>query len=168
MALILFCLCIIGVFIDSSFCLSINESKSLDVRLNADVQPIDYIIDLTPYFDSSAVGKKPLTFDGICTITIKTMKPNVDAITVHKQDLDILDVSVTKKPGFFSPFPWKVDHISIKSKEFDNMTNKYTVKLSSPLVKDESYDLNFKYTGKLRSDMTGFYMSKYNEGNLTK
>lgn len=168
MPIILFGLCIIGILIDSCFCTSINESKSFDYRLNTDILPIDYIIDLTPYFDDSVAGKMPFTFDGICTITIKTNKPNLDAITVHKDDLDILDVSVTKKPGFFAPFPWKVDHIAIKSNEYNNITNKYTMKLASPLVKDESYDLNFKYTGKLRTDMTGFYRSSYKEGNVTK
>lgn len=168
MALLVFSLCIIGIFIDFGSCTSLNQNASVNYRLNTDIQPIDYIIDLTPYFDNSVVGKTPFTFDGICTITIKANKLNMDTIIVHKHDLDIIDVSLTKKPGFFAPFPWKVEHIDIKSKEYDNITHKYTVKLVSALAKDESYDLNFKYTGKLQSDMTGFYRSSYKDGNVTK
>lgn len=168
MARRMFNLCLIGIFIDLCFCTSLNQSDAINYRLNTDVQPIDYIIDLTPYFDDTVAGKSPFTFDGICTITIKTNKLNIDTITVHKQDLDISDVSLTKKPGFFAPFPWKIEHINIKSKEYDNITHKYTVRLASPLVKDESYDLNFKYTGNLQDDMTGFYRSSYKDGNNTK
>lgn len=169
MALIVFSLCLTGIFIGFGSCTSLNQSAAINYRLNADIQPIDYIIDLTPYFDNSVVGKMPFTFDGICTITIKTNKLNMDTIIVHKhEDLDVIDVSLTKKPGFFAPFPWKIDHINVKSTEYDNITHKFTVKLASALVKDESYDLNFKYTGKLQNDMTGFYRSSYKDGNVTK
>lgn len=168
MASLVFSLCLFGIFIDFGSCTSLNQSTALNYRLNTDIQPIDYIIDLTPYFDSSVVGKNPFTFDGICTITIKANKLNIDTITVHKQDLDIIDVSLTKKPGFFAPFPWKIEHINIKSKEYDNITHKYTVKFASPLTKDESYDLNFKYTGNLQNDSIGFYRSSYKDGNVTK
>lgn len=165
MASIVFSLCIVSLFIDFRFCTSLNQSLAIDYRLNTDIQPIDYIIDLTPYFDND---KTPLKFDGITTITIKTNKTNTDIITVHKQDLDIMDVSVTKKPGFFSPFPWKIEHIDVKSKEYDNITHKYTIKLVSPLINDETYDLNFKFTGNFRNDMSGFYRSSYKDGNITK
>lgn len=167
MASIVFSLVLIGVFMDFGSCITLNQNTTINYRLNTDIEPIEYIIDLTPYFDKNVVGKEPFTFDGICTITIKANQMNLDTIVVHKQDLNITDVSVTKKPGFFSPFPWKIEHINVKSTKYDNITHKFTVILESPLNKDESYDLNFKYTGKLRNDMTGFYRSSYKDGNYT-
>lgn len=168
MASIVFSLILLGVFMSFGSCSSLNQNVTINYRLNTDIEPIEYIIDLTPYFDNKVLGKMPFTFDGICTITIKANQMNLDTIVVHQQDLNITDVSLTKKPGFFSPFPWKIEHINVKSTTYDNVTHKFSVILTSPLNKDESYDLNFKYTGNLRNDMTGFYRSSYGEGNVTK
>lgn len=172
MAQISFSLCI-GIFIVSSSCASENQNKPLNYRLNTDILPIDYTVELTPYFDGSGVGKVPFTFDGIVTITIKARRANVDTITVHKLDLDIHGVSLTKnssllRPWKRAPFIRKIQNIAIKSNEYDDDTHKYSVKLASPLIRGEAYDMHFWYTGKVQSDMTGLYRSSYVEGSVTK
>lgn len=159
--------CTISSFIVAGSCALTNQNRSIDYRLNTDILPIEYIVDLTPYFDGSVFGKTPFTFDGIVTIAIKSIRPNVDTITVHKQDLNIHDVSVRKQSGI-SPFPGRVENIAVKSNDYDNITHKLMVKLVSPLVQNALYELKFSYTGNLRTDMTGFYRSSYTEGNDTK
>lgn len=166
MKVFIFVLCVIGILTDFCSSLPINEVKTLNYRLNTDIKPLNYIIDLTPYFDDSVNGKEPFTFDGICTITIKTTKSNIDTITLHKEDLYILEQSLTKRSK--SQFSQNDENIDIKSKNYNNETNKYTLKLASTLIKDEHYVLNFKYNAKLRTDLYGFYRSSYREGNMTK
>lgn len=159
---------LIGILTD--FCSSspINEVKTINYRLNTDVEPLDYIIDVTPNFDRNVNGKEPFSFDGICTITIKVRQSNVNTITLHKQDLDIVEQSLTRKQALNVKFPEEVKIIDIKSNNYNNETNKYTLKLASTLVKDEHYVLNFKYNAKLRTDLYGFYRSSYRDGNITK
>lgn len=167
MRLFVFSLCLIGTL--TNLCLSspINEIKTINYRLSTDVEPLDYIIDLTPYFDSNVNGKKPFTFDGICEITIKARKSNVDTITLHKEDLNILEQSLAKKSKSVS-LSQRDESIDIKSNDYNEITNVYTLKLTSPLVKDEIYALKFKYVGNLQTNMHGLYRSSYQKGNVTK
>lgn len=72
------------------------ENEKLDYRLNTDIRPIDYLIEVTPYFDDEAPGKKAFSFDGIVRITLKTSKSNVNQIVLHKQDMDIKAKNLTK------------------------------------------------------------------------
>lgn len=154
MKVFIFVLCIITFCVHLNKSSPINDNKTLNYRLNTDVEPLDYTIELTPHFDRSVNGREPFTFDGICTITIKASKSNVDTITLHKQDLNILEERLMS--------------IDIISNNYNNETNKYTLKLASPLVKDKTYVLNFIFNAKLRTDLYGFYRSSYRDGNITK
>lgn len=167
MNLFLLSLCIISTFGGFAYSKALNESKRLNYRLNTDIEPLDYIIDVTPYFDNSVPGKEPFTFDGICTITLKTAKTNIDTITLHKLNLNITEESLVKKSKLFANLPQKVQQIDIKSNDYEAETDKYTLKLAAPLVEDELYVLNFKYTGSL-TNQNGFYRTVYQEGNVTK
>lgn len=168
MKLSILSLCLIGISSDFGSCSPINEIKTLNYRLNTDIKPLDYIIELTPYFDSSVNGNEPFTFDGICTITLHATKSNVDTITLHKQDLKILEQSLKMRSNSNSSFPQSDEDIDIKSNDYNNITNIYTLKLAVPLIKDELYVLKFRYIGRLQTDMHGLYRSSYQKGNVTK
>lgn len=163
-------LCIIVILVEIGFgAANINQNETLDYRLNIDVEPCDYILEFTPYFNDSTInGKEPFTFDGICKISIRTRKAGVNTITIHKQNLDIYEQSLSKKQELFDPFPWHIEKIAIQSTEYNNITHKYTIKLTSSLIQDVSYLLTFKYTGQLSTNMYGFYRSSYKDGNVTK
>lgn len=154
--------CIIAIF--AGICSGVKENDTLDYRLNADIEPIDYIIDVTPYFDSSVPGKKQSTFDGTCTITIKATKANVSAITLHKGNLNITAQSLTRA----NKSTQNVENIEISSSDFNKKTNKYTLKLASSLIPNNEYILKFEYIGELYTDGVAFYRSSYQEGNVTK
>ena len=168
MNLVLLSLFTVSIFGNFVYSIAINESEQPNYRLNSDIEPLDYIIDVTPYFnDSNVPGKEPFTFDGICTITLKATKPTIDTITLHKFNLNIVEQSLAKKSALLAQLPSKTEQIIIKSNEYDNRTEKYTLKLASTLVKDELYILTFKYTGSLTNGQ-GFYRTAYKEGNVTK
>lgn len=147
-------LCLIGFLSDIRVGASTSQSGSVNYRLNTDIEPIDYIIAVTPHFESS-------TFDGICTITLKTSKTNVRAITLHQRDLKIIEQRLMKKSS-------NAGNINIISSDYDQTTEKYTLKLASSLAKDELYQLYFNYTGSTKSSSHGFYQSSYVEGNIKK
>lgn len=164
MSFISLSVCIIGVLLfiaDVSFSAPAEvitaELKKPNYRLNTDVEPIVYTIEVTPYFD----GKKVFTFDGTVEIQLKTREKNVDEIVLHIEDLDIKRKTLTKKPGFYAPFPFNLENLSIKGDKYDKTTSKYTIQLTKPLVRDEVYTLTFEYVGNLQSDMHGFYRSSY-------
>lgn len=156
-----FSLCLVGFISDSCVATTLNQGNYPNYRLNTDIEPIDYGIDVTPHFE-------PETFNGVCTITLKTSKTNVNTITLHKHDLDITEQRLTKKPSAGAPSPWKIENINITSSDYDIDTEKYTLKLASPLLKDELYVLHFKYVGQLSTHSSGFYQSSYMEGNVKK
>lgn len=167
--IIVLTLCIsIGVL--TNFCSSsdVNDGQKENYRLTYDILPTDYIVDVTPYFDTNLNGKAPFTFDGLCTITIKPRVANVDTIALHKQYLNILEQTLTTAPNLNESTHQLAESVAIKSSEYNNVTNKYSLKLTAPLVKDKLYVLKFKYTGKLQTDYHGFFYDKYREGNTTR
>lgn len=167
MNLFLLNLCILSIFGNFAHSIAIEESKKLNYRLNADIEPLDYVIDVTPYFNESVSGKKPFTFDGITTIEFKATQSNIDTITLHKANLNIIKESLVKKSKLVARFAQKVEKIDIKTHSYDNRTEKYTLKLASTLAKDELYILKFEYTGSL-TNQKGFYRTAYQEGHVTK
>lgn len=161
MNLFLFSLCIVGIIGSFAQSQPLNESNVLNYRLSTDIEPLDYVIDVTPYFDNSTSGKEK--FDGICTITLKTNKANVDTITLHKVNLNITEESLAKQASFRQI----VENVDIKSHEYDAQTEKYTLKLATTLVRNELYVLNFSYIGSLGKE-NGFQRMVYKAGNGTK
>lgn len=146
-------ICLIGISIDKS------SSQKVNYRLNDDIEPINYKITLTPHLENK-------TFDGMVDIDLKTMKTGVTEIVLHKKDLDITRQQLITKPtiaNFYAP-----SVLSIIGNQVDPITEKYTIILTTALEPNQTYTLTFDYTGKLRTDMHGFYLSSYLEGNTTK
>lgn len=148
---------IVGVSFSAPAEVITAEINKPDYRLNTDIEPIDYTIEVTPYFD----GKKAFTFDGTVDIQLITKEKNVDEIVLHAKNLTIKSKALTKRPGFYAPFPFNIENLAIKDEEYDNVTSKYTIQLTKPLVPNEVYKLSFEYVGNLQSDMQGFYRSSY-------
>lgn len=144
-----------------------EKAEDLNYRLNTDVEPIEYTIDLTPHFDNET-GSEAFTFDGSVTIAIKATKPDVKTITLHKEDLDISEQYLNTQSKFFPSLSWNVQRIAIKNNIWDERTNKYSIELNEALVQNQVYELSFKFKGKLRTDMKGFYRSSYKEGDEIK
>lgn len=160
-------LCTLCIFADICFgapSTMKDQSEKPNYRLNTDIEPIDYSIELTPYLDEKTDGKKLFTFDGSVQIALKTMKSDVDVIVLHYQDMIIKKESLIKKPEALFMF-FKDETMDIKKTKYDEITNKYTITLTKPLVVNTTYSLIFEYQGKLQTVMNGFYRSSYEDDN---
>lgn len=147
--LILFTLCIISSAEDDS-----------DYRLNDDVKPLDYSILIRPYLEHDDPSKV-FTFDGYVNIRMKVLNDNVNAITLHKKDLNIYRSQITANFA-------KTDVTSIVAVAEDEQTDKYTLSLNQQLVKDETYTLTLDFNGRVQEEPHGFYRASYFENNVTK
>lgn len=145
----------------------VENVDDADYRLNTDIEPTEYTIDLTPYFDNET-GNEPFTFDGTVVITLKATKSNVTTITLHKDELNITETILSTRAKIQPSYPWNVLKIAIKNTTYNDTTKKYSLELDEALDQNQLYELTFKYKGKLRTDMHGFYRSSYKEGNETK
>lgn len=134
-----------------------NEPGSADYRLNDDVTPVNYEIELTPHFE-----ERNFTFDGSVKITVNVKKA-VDTITLHQDGLNIYKITVRKKNKSILE-----GNENIVSQTYDKKTNKLTIKLAKKLNVAYKYEILFTYTGTLRTDMNGFYRSSYKINGETK
>jgi hypothetical protein len=121
-------------------------------RLNGDVIPNSYVINLTPYFEEPA--EKNFTFDGTVTINIKVMR-NTSVIQMHVFDIIITSINIDDGSGSI-PIP-DSDY------SFNDTDDHQFLYINTPatLIVDEVFDIEIKYTGKLNDDLDGFYRSKY-------
>lgn len=171
---LVFVLCIIGSLIDIGLSVSDAENaENIDYRLNGDIEPINYLIELTPYLTDNDTGKL-FTFDGSVTISLKATKADVKTITIHLNDLNITEQTLTIASGQSTTDQREseVDNQSegsiIDQSDYDAQTNKYKIMLTQALEQEKLYELKLKFSGKLRTDMVGFYRSSYKDGNETK
>lgn len=153
MNLVVLCFCVTGSLVN--MVLGVSDGKNIDYRLNKDVEPTDYVIDLTPHFNNKSGSNETVTYDGSVTITLQATRANVTKITFHKEDLDISEIELKTKA--------KQVKIPINNTEWDERTTKYSLVLNEPLAKTQLYELKIKFEGKLRTDMTGFFQSSYKD-----
>lgn len=144
-------ICVIGSLIDIGTCApsvqdignasnsTLDNGEKLNYRLNTDILPLDYIIELTPYFNNET-DKEAFTFDGSVKITLQATKADVNTITLHKEDLNISEQILTLKSKYFTTIlPWESENISINHNEYDDRTRKYHIILTEPLVQNQLY-----------------------------
>lgn len=167
----LFLFGLIGSLVGSNLCAPASETEkaeNLDYRLNTDIEPTDYVIELTPYFTNDT--GKLFTFDGSITITLRPTKADVNIITLHQEDLEITEQSLTPKADLFLGFGWNLrdTNFNLNHTAYDSRTKKYSIFLGNALDQAMSYELKLKFSGKLRTDMLGFYRSSYKDGDETK
>ncbi|XP_041764059.1 membrane alanyl aminopeptidase-like [Anopheles merus] len=128
-----------------------------DYRLNDDVWPTHYDIEIKPYLEQEG-NKAQFTFDGSAKITVATQKQNVMQIKLHMARMDISAWSVTRKS----------DNTIIPTlpQTYDQETQILTLPLSSALQANVEYVLSFTYVGNMDDDMHGFYRSYYWEDGV--
>lgn len=147
------CLLLVATFCGAAI------SQAVNYRLDTNILPSNYEINLTPYITPDA-GAKLFTFDGQSTITFTTLIEQ-STIVLHAKYLSIQKITLTEFGGVLTP-------IFINSQNHDNVTDKLTLNLESDIVPDITYKLEFQYTGTLQTDMTGFYRSSYVENGETR
>uniref|UniRef100_A0A1I8Q2F1 Aminopeptidase n=1 Tax=Stomoxys calcitrans TaxID=35570 RepID=A0A1I8Q2F1_STOCA len=144
----------IGFLLFSFGDIVIKLTTAQHYRLSTDILPDFYDIAIKPYLQEGD-GTKQFTFDGEVNITLHAEENNVSKITLHKAQLEILYVILYDSNGHL------IERISIDRLQYEELTNKLTVPVTSPLVMNQKYTIYFKYNGYIRNDMAGVYRATY-------
>lgn len=126
-----------------------NETQSdvkLNYRLPEDIIPEHYDITLTPFFANESSNLE-FTFNGIVKISLKTEKPDVKSIVLHKDRIDVSSFKLMKNEV----------EVKIVNATYDEPTHKWILNLQEPLTVGDKYVLIAEYVGQMLSDMKGFY-----------
>lgn len=125
-----------------------------EYRLSKDIIPQRYDIHIKPYL-SQDDGLQQFTFEGQVNITLHSTVNDVSIITLHKDRIDIINACLYDAKGNL------LEVIKQESMIYDNITDKLSLHLSSPLEAFADYTLHFKYDGEIRNGMAGFYRGTY-------
>ena len=134
-----------------------------DVRLPKSLRPLTYNLEIQP----NLYGEDPnsFTFDGKLTIKI-SCKEETNIITLHGRDLDIPHDSIKFQPEVMGdPSYGKATFVSLTediNKQFLTFT------LSDNLVPGKNYLLEMTFSGPLKTDLKGLYLSSYQEEGKTR
>lgn len=129
-----------------------------DYRLPQDIVPTNYVIELTPHFDTN--DSKKFTFDGNSKIDLEIKSNNTKTITFHASELEITDIHVeyTNESNAAKTIQ-NIDKIINEQKDFVILI--LSEKLNSTL---KNVKLSLKFTGVLNDNLRGFYRSSYQDG----
>lgn len=128
------------------------ENDDVNYRLNSDVLPSKYEVTITPNLNQ-------WTFVGHVIITLKAQVAGVNEIVLHSNDLEILNIKVTKQG----------DPVDLYEKHaHDAVTHKLTISTKSPLDTTTAFNVEINYNGYMKDDMAGFYRSTYTENGVEK
>ena len=131
-----------------------QSALAAEYRLSKDIVPQLYDIHIKPYLRRED-GTKQFTFEGQINITLHATLNDLSVITLHKDRINILDALLYDNQGNTR------EVIKQEFMEYDDVTDKLTLHLSSPLKAFTSYILYFKYEGEIRNGMAGFYRGTY-------
>ncbi|XP_044585649.1 membrane alanyl aminopeptidase-like [Cotesia glomerata] len=129
----------------------LREDSKEDYQLPTDVEPSNYVIDLTlKYLDG-----KDFSFSGTSTIDINVTK-DTDTIVLHAQNLTIdsaITLSNVTTPSTTIPYD---------SNSIDHVTNFLKIKYKQNIVAG-NYRLKLSYTGFINDQLRGFYRGHYTD-----
>ncbi|XP_034233964.1 aminopeptidase N-like [Thrips palmi] len=131
-------------------------------RLPLTVFPKSYVVDLDVDLEAGDTG----TFSGTVTVTLQPVKEV--AFLTFNVDLDVITITSaslkqTGKGGGIT-FPTQDQAVIEQDKGLQMVTLRWNEAITGsdiPMSPAETYELKVVYTGKLRSDMYGFYRSSY-------
>lgn len=117
-------------------------------------EPVSYDVTFTPAFNGTRS-----TFTGDVRIVVNVLD-NTDVVTLNLKDLTIGNVSVTDvrsgKP------------VAVKGVEYRAADEQVDIRCSRSLIGKRLYVVSIGFGGDIRNDMSGLYMSSYQEGDETR
>ncbi|XP_017892658.2 putative aminopeptidase-2 [Ceratina calcarata] len=127
-----------------------DEPLLSDYRLPKTIIPNRYEILLRPKLEGNFEFKGTVQIEARVNIA-------TDTITLHSGQLTINNTIVSDIKN--------VNPVKIESTDYNNVTEKYAIKLGELLKVGTNIKIVLVYTGKLRDDMIGFYKSSYIDSN---
>lgn len=134
-----------------------NVNEKMDVfRLPAVARPESYSLQFTPTFNGLNS-----TFSGVTRIIVIPTR-RTENLTLNAKELELTNVTIYDV-GTANPRP--IDIISV-----ENVTKNEQVifHFRRPLIINRRHLVTITYNGKIRTDMSGLYISSYEEGGVTK
>ena len=132
----------------------------MDVRLPSSLEPLYYDLELQPFMYSGNADE--FSFRGYVSITL-SCRHGTDNVTLHINKLSIVDgsVTLTSESGSQSPAP------GVTSWEEDKVRQFLVIHLDRELQVGDKYKVAVNFTGPLKDDLHGLYLSSYERGNKT-
>ena len=130
------------------------DIKLTDIRLPRTLTPLQYDLEITPHLYTG--DEKDFYFYGKVGITIKC-KEATKIVTIHANMLKIDFSTVTLTQVAPNAYVNVVNMTEDKKRQFVHFF------LSDDMVKGKEYRLFMKFTGPLKTDLKGFYLSSYKE-----
>lgn len=131
-------------------------------RLPKSLLPTTYYLTIQPYFPSPAVNyptNKNFTFDGKVEMVFLCTKSTFN-ITIHMDSILLSSYELLSE-NQNTPLP-------ITAIQYINETQMVTFTSSVMIQEGQNYRLKLSYTGILRRDLAGFYITAYKENGETK
>lgn len=133
-----------------------ETGKVTDVRLPLNVYPIHYDLELKP--DMYGLDPTAFTFEGSVKILVNCTRPTMN-VTLHVNKLELSPVMFTGMDGCATP--------QVLEQKEDKERQFLVVTFTSELQPGCKYTLETNFTGPLKDDLAGLYLSSYLKGNKT-
>lgn len=134
-----------------------DQTGTMNVfRLPDVTRPESYDLRFEPKFDGINS-----TFAGLTKINISVLMAT-DKVTLNLKDLNVTNVTVT---DITNPRTLNVD---VKSLVYKPENEQFEIILNKAPPAGRKLQVTIAYWGKIRTDMSGLYLSSYDEGNVTK
>lgn len=133
-----------------------KDTNDLAYRLPRDTEPVEYGVRLVPKYDK---GSNMYTFGGQVEIVIKVNSITSDVI-MNAKDMEIKSVAITELK---TQTNLEVDGYTMIAD-----TERLVIYAAKNLLAGRYYQVKIVFQGYLRTDMTGFYRSLYNENGKNK
>uniref|UniRef100_A0A2A4IYF9 Aminopeptidase n=1 Tax=Heliothis virescens TaxID=7102 RepID=A0A2A4IYF9_HELVI len=134
-------------------------------RLPEDLDPIHYVVDITPYFTATTTNEA-FTFDGIVTITVRALKADLNALFIQENVREIVSVALTTEAGANVPLHATTPFERIRDYHF----LKVNLPVGATLDNGAVYKLTVTYIGNINETplSRGVFRGNYrdNEGNI--
>lgn len=106
-------------------------------------------------------GVDNLTFSGVANITIIVVE-STDVVTLNLRDLNVTDVTVAETTDDWYRL------LSVKECVYLTNDERFEIRLLRKIPTSRRLLVSIKYIGSIRTDMTGLYLSSYEERDTTK
>jgi hypothetical protein len=142
----------------------INSFKILEVnfRLPSNLKPSLYELTIKPYIGTNETyQEKAFTYEGTMKMTFECLNAT-NKIIFHSSGNDIEESSLLLLGGS--------KPLTIVETMYDDVTEFFTLILNDECDEMREYSLSIKYSGSIRDDLEGFYLSSYKDvaSNTTK
>ncbi|KAH8417484.1 hypothetical protein KR222_000995, partial [Zaprionus bogoriensis] len=130
----------------------IATAETADYRLSQNVVPSFYNLTIGIRGDAEHPGT---IFDGEVKITLQATEAGVAQITLHKDSLEIVECWLESDSDEL------VESMDIARLNYVQETQQLTVPLAQDLIINQNYSLHFRYTGTVRTDVSGLFSTSY-------